>query len=151
MEQIHTARKAAFMRSLDPRQKARFRSCGGPGSGAYLLAQEKGVDLMPSGAWKVATRDRLLSPLEDVVSPEKPATHCQHRSRDGGCRKVLRGDGAELHCNTCKVGGGVLKIHNEVRDVLWKFVQEHVDPHALREQRLDIPDIGTRLHNLKKC
>ena len=28
-------------------------------------------------------------------------------------------------------------MHNAVRDILWRFVKEHIDPNALREQRLE--------------
>ena len=101
------------------------------------MAPLKGGATMPHGAWRIATRRRLLADVSAVVSPQVPATHCQHRSRDGGCGGGLTEDTAELHIESCKTGGGVVTIHNGIRDFLLKFVKDHIDPHAKHEQRLD--------------
>ena len=92
---------------------------------------------MPHGAWRIAARRRLLADVSEVVSPQVPATHCQHRSRDGGCGGVLTEETAELHIESCKKGGGVVAIHNCIRDYLLRLVRDHIDPHAQGEQRLD--------------
>ena len=42
-----------------------------------------------------------------------------------------------MHAEGCKVGGGVVGGHNEIRDILLRFVQKYIDPRALHEQRLE--------------
>ena len=43
---------------------------------------------------------------------------------------------------SCKKGGGVVTTHNGIRDLLWKFIKDYIDPHALREQRLESLKLG---------
>ena len=49
----------------------------------------------------------------------------------------LGGSDGLVHAEGCKVGGGVVGGHNEIRDILLRFVQKYIDPRALHEQRLE--------------
>ena len=46
-------------------------------------------------------------------------------------------EAAKLHIESCKEGGGVVAIHDGIREYLLRFVKDHIDPHAQHEQRLD--------------
>eukprot|EP00959_Pyramimonas_sp_CCMP1952_P014031 296718-Pyramimonas_sp.AAC.1 len=137
MECVHSTRKERLMQGLSERERARVRSAGGPGAGAYQLAPLSGVEPMPSGAWRIATRRRLLFSMADVISPQPLSTHCQRRSRAGVCGRALNDDVAEHRVSTCKIGGGVVRARNDVRDFLLQWVKKHIDPRALKEQRMD--------------
>ena len=72
-----------------------------------------------------------------LVHPSKLETPCQHRGRHGVCGEALSDDGAAEHPYSCKKGGHVVATHDAVRDEIWKFVKDKIDPGALREQRLE--------------
>ena len=97
MQQVYASIKDSLMHKLTLSKRARLRSNGGPGAGAFLMAPLAGGAAMPHGAWRIAARRQLLADVRAVVSPQVPATHCQHHSRDGGCGGVLTEDAAEFH------------------------------------------------------
>ena len=107
-----------------------------------MIAPTRGGGTMTNGAWHIETRRRLLAPIQSVVAPQKLTTHCQHRARAGGCGRALDAQTAELHVESCKKGGGVATTHNSIHDILWKFIKDNIDPHALREQRLESLKLG---------
>ena len=123
--------------SLSIEQRSEHRKCGGVGSGGFLLVPETGQSPMAAGAWRMALRRRLLYDAAALVHPSKPETQCQHRGRHGVCGEALDTQRALQHPCSCKVGGHVVEAHDAVRDVLWNFAKERVDPGALREQRLE--------------
>ena len=102
-----------------------------------MLIPEKGVRAMANGQWRMASRRRLLCKVADIVSPQTAGTHCSHSGHRGVCGVPLVDEQGKLHALGCKLGGGVVACHNGIRDVLWKFIREFIDPCALREQRLE--------------
>ena len=137
MSHVHEHIKHQLLADMSLADRALFRSNGRTGAGAFTLAPLESETFM-LGAGRLAVRHRLLLPLDQVVAPATPATHCQHRSEDRVCGEALAAATARSHATGCKLGGWVGGGgHNAVRDVLWRWVQQHIDPAALVEQRLD--------------
>ena len=92
---------------------------------------------MADGAWSMALRRRLLCTADQIISPAPAETHCQHTGSRGACGAPLEGTAGLVHSEGCKVGGGVVGGHNEIRDILLNFAATYVDPRAMKEQRLE--------------
>ena len=60
-----------------------------------------------------------------------------HSGHRGVCGARFEEDTGLVHAIGCKIGGGVVEGHNEIRDILWNFAKVNIDPRALREQRLE--------------
>jgi len=118
-------------------ERARLRSQGGPGAGAFLQAPLPEVPVIPNGAWRVAALRRVSATAAQLVAPATPETQCQHRSPDRLCGEDVAGPRGQAHAATCKLGGGVVRVHNAVRDALATFIRRRVAPDVLCEQRLE--------------
>ena len=115
--------------SVGDKARARVRSCGGVGAGAWLLAAPTSraasfTDL----EFKVCVRLRLRIPLHI----ESLGARCRNRrttEREPGdgsvgqeCRESL--DPESFHALVCSVGGRVVRRHNALRDVLAALLRE---------------------------
>ena len=98
--------------------RARVRSCGGPGAGAWLSAIPADAGLsFNDEEFATAARFRLGQHLclggqqcENAYARDGPG----HRAGDR-CRGVLDAQG--LHAATCLVGGRRMRAHNNLRDL----------------------------------
>ncbi|CAK0866371.1 unnamed protein product [Prorocentrum cordatum] len=116
--------------------RGRLRQGDGPGAGSFLCAPQKGARAMADGTWRMALRKRLLCTTDKIISPATAETHCQHIGHRGARGALLGGIASLANAEGCKVGGGVVGGHNEVRDILLRFAAKCADPRALKEQRL---------------
>ena len=119
------ATRNRLLDTLSEAARARFRSCGGPGAGAWLLAAPTSVATRFTDLeFKVCARLRLRVPLHLGA----PADRCRNQ-RSGGpgvppapgapggpCGKNLDADG--FHALTFLLGGLVLRRHHLLRDIL---------------------------------
>ena len=110
---------------MPPQQRARLRSGGGAGAGAWLLAAPTGATTRLSDLeYKVCARLRLRLPLHlggllDRCRNRRsgdPAEEAAGGSPGGECAKSLDADG--FHALTCLVGGLVIRRHHTLRDLL---------------------------------
>ena len=118
------ASRTRLLTTLPPAARARLRSCGGPGAGAWLLAAPtSNATRFKDAEFRVCSRLRLRVPL----GLGGPTDRCRNR-RTGDpleeeppgvagreCQKPLDADG--FHALTCRVGGLVIRRHNAIRDV----------------------------------
>ena len=137
MQWVVEASKAKLFADMSVPRRAHARRGGGPGWGAFLLVPAPGVRAMADGPWRMAFRRRLLSTAAQIVTPQVAGTHCLHSGRQGVCGARLEEDSGLEHAAGCKIGGGVVAQHDALRDILWDFAKKHIDPRALREQRLE--------------
>ena len=137
MQEVTAERKSVLLGGMTIEQRAFIRRGGGPGAGGFLLVPCAGVSPMANGPWRMAFRRRLLCNAAQIVAPQVAETHCSHSGRQGVCGARLEGHAGLEHAAGCKTGGGVVAQHNSLRDVLWDFARAHIDPRALREQRLE--------------
>ena len=135
VKEVMDHRRELLYTRLSRNQRAEHRKCGGVGSGGFMLAPAAGEEAMAAGAWRLSMRRRLLATPAALVHPSRLETQCQHHGRHGVCGEALSEDKALQHAAGCKKGGYVVEAHDAVRDVLWKYVRDRVDRHALREQR----------------
>ena len=119
------AARGRLLTTLPPQQRARLRSCGGAGAGAWLLAAPTGATTRLSDLeYKVCARLRLRLPLHlggllDRCRNRRsgdPAEEAAGGSPGGECAKSLDADG--FHALTCLVGGLVIRRHHTLRDLL---------------------------------
>ena len=122
------AARARLLGTQEPAQRARFRACGGPGAGAWLLAAPTAAATrLLDVEFKIAARLRLGVPL--FLGGRQPAQQRCRNQRPGGpgeapdarectgeCGKPL--DAGGFHALTCLVGGLVLRRHHSLRDAL---------------------------------
>ena len=127
--------KLELRRLLDVDGKAAHESAGGPGSSGFLLAPMDMKCLMLNSRWKIAVRRRLLCKPQEVLGICSVTTHCKLRAKCGTiCGKPIGTNGA--HLVSCKKGGGVMRVHDEVRDALCTWAEKLL-PYAPRtEQQL---------------
>ena len=105
---------------------------GGPSRGAWLETVE-GVEPLADQAFLTGLRQRLMLPV--VVA----GTPCKHRGQEGAgglasgtpCGHPL--DEAGHHAVACSRGGGTIRRHDALRDVLVEWLREH-GTHAVPEQ-----------------
>lgn len=107
----HEAMRAELLAALAPAPRAWFRSCGGPGGGAWMGWPPDGAANMPDGLFAVAARLRL-----GVATVRLPPT-CPFRTSGGvacGCHVDEMGH----HCLSCPAAGHAIRRHNALRDAL---------------------------------
>ena len=143
------ARARLLDQLTDEVHRARLRQGGGPGAGSFLCVPQKGVRAMADGAWRMALRRRLLCTADRIISPASAETQCQHTGSRGACGAPLGGFAGLVHSEGCKVGGGVVGGHNEIRDILLNFARTYVDPRAMKEQRLESLRTGSLVDALE--
>ena len=124
-ELAHALEKQDRQALLDrsPREdRARLRSCGGAGAGAWLLATPScATTSFEDGDFAAALRLRLGQALS------LPGSLCYNLHSSGGragerCKGALDGHG--VHALTCKLGGQLYRRHNQLRDLLRGFLQQ---------------------------
>ena len=118
------ASRTRLLTTLPPAARARLRSCGGPGAGAWLLAAPtSNATRFKDAEFRVCSRLRLRVPLGlggptdrrrnrrtgDPLEEEPPGVAGRE------CQKPLDADG--FHALTCRVGGLVIRRHHAIRDV----------------------------------
>ena len=118
------AARARLLATLSPAARARLRSCGGPGAGAWLLtAPTSTAARFKDADFRVCSRTRLRVPL----GVGGPTDRCRNQ-RTGDpledepqgtagreCQKTLDANG--FHALTCRVDGLVIRRHRAIRDV----------------------------------
>ena len=107
-----------------PAARARLRSCGGAGAGAWILASPTGVATrLTDLEYKVCARLRLRIPLH-LEGAGKRCRNQRGGSLAGGaepaapggeCSQPLDADG--FHALVCLVGGLVIRRHHTLRDI----------------------------------
>ena len=118
------AARTRLLVSLPPAARARWRSCGGAGAGAWLLAAPTSTaTCFTDLEYRVCSRLRLRVPLglggqndrcrnqRSGYAGEEEPSFASGRE----CFKPLDADG--FHALTCRVGGLVIRRHNTLRDV----------------------------------
>ena len=118
------AARSRLLQSLPSAARARLRSCGGPGAGAWVLAAPTSpATRLTDMEYRVCSRLRLRVPL----GLGGPGARCRNQrsgapgeedaasSPGGECSKPLDADG--FHALTCRVGGLVIRRHNTLRDI----------------------------------
>lgn len=128
--QRHLSRRRAenartrLLRSLPPAARARLRSCGGAGAGAWLLAAPTATATRFTDLeFKVCSRLRLRASLSQGAQGDRcrnqrsgsPTEEDAPGTAGAECRQALDADG--FHALTCKVGGLVIRRHHAIRDV----------------------------------
>ena len=92
---------------------ARFRSCGGPGAGGFLVAPSDDSVWMDDFHFKTSIVQRLGGHLRPL---QEDAQHrCQHTGAAGVCLSLLDSEG--IHAKTCPVGRHVIARHD--RAIWW--------------------------------
>ena len=120
---------------------ARFRSCGGPGAGGFLLAPGDDSVWMEDIHFRVAMTRRLggrVRPASDAVQQR-----CQHRGAAGTCLALLDPEG--IHAHICPTGGHVIARHDRLVRWLYRWLSEgRLNAEAHLEQVLP-PEESSRL------
>ena len=137
VQEVMAESKDRLFQSMPTEQRAQVRRSGGTGAGAFTLVPVQGVKTMANWPWRMSVRKRLLCSAPQIVSPQAVETRCLHSGRQGVCGAQLEGQAGLVHAVGCKTGGGVVDGHNEIRDILWAFAKNRIDPKALREQRFE--------------
>ena len=116
---VARAARSQFLEGLDTSSRARVRSCGGFGAGAFLwaLPGEGSQTEVTDGAFAFAVKWRLGLPLSSVSC-------CQvwNRSRGCVCGAVL--DEFGHHSAVCKCGGFKVFRHSRLVAVLRSLLRE---------------------------
>ena len=136
-------RQKAYSRALDAKERgallgrlpradrARLRSCGGPGAGAWLLATPTNqTQSFEDGDFSAAVRLRLGQALC------LPGVRCYNLYSSRGRRGERCADFQDaqgLHGLLCKVGGLVGRRHDQLRELLAYFLAA-AGYHVLQEQ-----------------
>ena len=128
MAVTNAAHKALLAKLREP-DRANLRSASGPGAGAFLLPPSQADHIMCDAHIQVAMRMRLRAPPH-LAEPSV----CQHKHADTRqpCLKLL--DGRGFHARTCKVGGGVVRRHDRIRDWLGAWMLEDSARSILTEE-----------------
>ena len=110
-------------------EQAELRSASGAGAGAFLHPPTQEDHLMTDGHFVVAVRLRARA----AVLPQQSEV-CMHKDAETGriCGKEC--DTRGFHARTCKVGGGVVRRHDRIRDWLQGWVAMVTGTEALKEQ-----------------
>ena len=116
------AARTRLLESLPEAARARVRSCGGAGAGAWILASPTGVATrLTDLEYKVCARLRLRIPLH-LEGAGKRCRNQRGGSLAGGaepaapggeCSQPLDADG--FHALVCLVGGLVIRRHHSLR------------------------------------
>ena len=109
-----------------------LRSAGGQG-GAFLRPPTQPAHLMPDDHFVVATRLRLRVPHPARLGRCAGDQVCSHRyvRTQTQCGGIL--DSRGLHSLLCKVGGGVDRRHNSIRDCLAEVIRDFTGQTATTE------------------
>ena len=117
------AARARLLATLPEAARARVRSCGGAGAGAWILASPTGVATRFTDLeYKVCVRLRLRIPFH-LEGAGKRCRNQRGASLAGGaepaaprgeCSQPLDADG--FHALVCLVGGLVIRRHHSLRD-----------------------------------
>ena len=119
---------------------ARFRSCGGPGAGGFLIAPADDSTCMTDVSFKIAVTRRLGGCLRPTIQGTGPA--CQHRGRNGICGRSL--DPGGCHASICCVGGHVIARHDALNRWLQRWLCEG-RTHSIPRLEQVLPEEAGRL------
>ena len=117
------AARGRLLQSLPDAARARLRSCGGAGAGAWILATPTGeATRLTDLEYKVCSRLRLRIPLHLEGAGKRcknqrggnPPGGAEPAAPGGECSKPLDADG--FHALVCQVGGLVIRRHHSLRD-----------------------------------
>ena len=123
LQSVHAARRKHILTSLPSRvAKARFRSCGGPGAGAFLLAPTDSDCLMDDTHYRIAFTRRLGGCLRPTAAPDGQVPLCAHVGTSGLCGAEL--DAGGVHATTCPIGGFVIQRHDGLTRWLCKWLSQ---------------------------
>ena len=115
--QVAGRAREALLATLDEGDRARVRSCGGPGAGAWVHCAPTSRALQFTDLeYRVSTRLRLGVPLGLGGARELCRNRYATRERRGEeCRAPLGADG--YHALTCLIGGRPIRRHHGLRDL----------------------------------
>jgi hypothetical protein len=141
MEDVYRVSHDRLHGMLEMAEKANLRSAAGPGAGDFLSPPSGPTCLrMDCAPFRAVLRARLNLPNaghDSTCVHASPSATCNHRAASGTrdlCEETL--DARGLHASTCKVGGGVVRWHNAVRDWLAKWLKPFVASPPLVEQEV---------------
>ena len=115
----YEGRRKATLVSMDRRDAAIFRSCGGPGAGGFLMLQKDPDVIMDDESFKIAVARRLGGGLRPSSGAPMP---CQHVGPRGPCTGQIDVSGG--HASTCAVGGLVIQRHDRVLRWLHRWLSQ---------------------------
>jgi hypothetical protein len=131
--EVHEVKLRQLLLFVSEEDRIDIRSAGGPGSGAFLLPPTQTSHTVPDLYLKVALRRRLRFSFPASASVPAAPSHCKHRFPDGSyCGAQL--DDRSHHAGSCKVGGGVLFGHNQIRDWLAAWLERMTGRRTATEQ-----------------
>ena len=130
---LKDSNRESLLRELSSDDRVDFRSCGGPGAGAFLEAPvaRDGEDaaVMPDAHFTLAFRDRLRLPLC------APGSICQRRDANGAlCGEAL--DPRGKHCKLCEFGPTRTGRHDSLRDFVARYHRSSTGLVTTKEQRV---------------
>lgn len=137
MRAAHEGVRANLLATLPPTQRAWFRSCGGPGAGAWMGWPPDGASCMPDGLFVVAARLRL-----GTVAVRLPSTCPFHTAAGGPCGGHVDEHGH--HCLSCTAAGHAIRRHNALRDALAAVVATGRATEPRKEVAMPLEDGAAR-------
>ena len=131
--QLKSLRREKLLQQLSRDDQVDFRSCGGPGAGAFLeqpvCREDETPVRMPCSHFRLSLRDRLR--LD--VCPE--GARCQRRNADGVvCGQIL--DPRGNHAKLCPYGRAKIARHDSLRDFAAGYHQRTTGLVTHTEQRV---------------
>ena len=113
----------------NPTASAILRSSSGPGAATWLFPPTEASHHQTDAQFAVSIRHRLGFPIPGCQGS------CQHRRPNGeACNAPL--DPYGTHARYCPVGGWLVKRHDEARDIIGDWCEEH---HCLVQREVTLP------------
>ena len=129
VQEVQAVLKDRLLEGLDEQERVEVRTAGGTGSAGFLEAATSEDQEIPDAHFRRALRRRLRIRPQDGGGFCK---RCYKGSGGGPCGQAL--DPRGLHARVCKVGGGIIRRHDRIRDWLAKWIGQMLGQEVSTEQ-----------------